>query len=95
MCQSTLIQCGQSLDGIIMVTINYDRENVIHSSSSEHKRKSDSKDEKWILQELNETSKVFRGVPGRAHACKKLSDIEPNIATKVKLLQWLSEEEKR
>ena len=55
-------------------------------------RKSDSKDEEQILQELNRTSKVFNCVPGRAHTCKKIRHIEPNFATRInkaKLFQWL------
>ena len=68
---AAIIQWGQSLDGIVTATKYYDRENGIHSSSSQHMRKSDSKDEERILQELNGTSKVFNCVPGRAHTCKK------------------------
>ena len=46
-------------------------------------KKNESKDEELILQELNERSRVFDYIPGRAHKCKKFVTIEPNVATKI------------
>lgn len=95
--QNTIIQCGQSLDGMMTITKNFDRENNVHPSSSKHTKKSQSKDEDLILQELNERSRVFDYVPERGHSCKKLDKVEPNVATKIdktKLFQWLSDKKK-
>lgn len=95
--QNTILQCGQSLDGMMTITKNFDRENNVHPSSSKHTKKSQTKDEDLILHELNERSRVFDYVPGRGHSCRKLDKVEPNVATKIdktKLFQWLSDKKK-
>ena len=95
--QNTILQCGQSLDGMMTITKNFDRENNVHPSSSKHTKKNQTKDEDLILQELNERSRVFDYVPGRGHSCRKLDKVEPNVATKIdktKPFQWLSDKKK-
>ena len=95
--QNTIIQCGQSLDGMMTITKNYDKVNNVHPSSGKHTKKSQRKDEELILHELNERSRVFDYVPGRSHSCKKFDRVEPNVATKIdktKLFQWLSDKKK-
>ena len=57
--QNTIIQYGQSLDGMMTITKNYDSVNNVHPFSEKHTKKSQRKDEKLILHELNETSRVF------------------------------------
>lgn len=89
MSHSTTIQCGQSLDGMTIITKNYDN---VPPFSAKHTKKNQSKDEELILQE--QISKASDCVPGRSHNCKKVDRIEPNVTAKVdktKFFQWHSD----
>ena len=93
--ESSIIQCGKSLEGMSAVISNFDHVNSVRAPSSQHTRASTLKDETLVLEELTKKSRVFDYIPGRLHGCSKLRRIEPNVANtidKEKFVSWLSEQ---
>lgn len=93
--ESSILQCGRSLNGIMDVCTKFDNENGIKPESIEHTRTSTSSDRDKIVKELIE-SKVFNYVPGRYHHSFK--GIQPSISSVVnkgKLINWIQEQKKK
>jgi hypothetical protein len=93
--ETPIIQCGQSLKGLLETCSNFDAQLQIRPSSTSHTRTSASSDEALIMKELTETSHVFDYIPGRIHPTFK--NIHPSIAEHIdmgKLLQWIVKKKK-
>ena len=87
--EKSIIQCGQSLKGLLETCGNFDQQMQV-VSSIKHTRSSDTKDETIILKELIDKSHVFNYTPGRTHPSFKA--IQPSIAEHVntpKLVDWI------
>ncbi len=76
--ESTILQCGRSLKGIQGVCSAFDKEAEVHPTFRSHTKASAREDERRILQELTEKSRVFDYIPGRHH--RSFRSIKPNIA---------------
>ena len=74
---NTIAQCGKSLKGIIDVGTQFDRQQNIRKTSSEHSKASIANDEKTIIEELL-TNRIYEYIPGRHHSSYK--DIKPCIS---------------
>lgn len=93
--EKSILQCGQSLKGLIETCENFDKEMQVRSSSK-HTKVSGANDEKVILKELTKTSHVFDYVPGRVHPSFKT--LRPSIAEHIdkgKLLRWIKGKKKQ
>ena len=62
--ESTIVQCGKSLDWIMVACNQFDRESGVRQPSQSHARSKVATDQKKIIKELTETSCVFDYVPG-------------------------------
>lgn len=90
--QQTVLQCGQSLSGIMNVCNRFDQQNNLYVESSIHRRPSAAKDEQLIIDELVK-SKVFHYIPGRQHYTFR--GIKPNPVQKInigKLTEWIKQQ---
>ncbi len=76
--ESTILQCGRSLNGIQNVCSRFDQEAAVRPASIAHTRASTREDEKRIMKELTETSNVFDYIPGHHH--KTFKNVKPNVA---------------
>ena len=93
--EQSILQCGRSLKGLIETCSNLDEQLGISPFSTSHNKANTSNDEKAIIKELTETSRVFNYVPGRNH--KSFKSIRPSIAEHIdmtKLLQWIQKKRK-
>lgn len=93
--ESTILQCGKSLKGIMDVCQTFDSENGIKPVSIEHTRSSTLGDRDKIIKELMD-SNVFQYTPGRWHHSFK--DIQPSISNSVnkkKLIKWIDKQKKK
>ena len=64
---STILQTGKSLRGLMDITAYFDELCDIPPTSLHHTKHSASKDEQLILKELTSESRVFDYIPGRCH----------------------------
>ena len=90
--EQTILQCGKSLDGLIKVCTSFDDQHGLHSLSLEHSRPSLAKDEKLIIDEL-QNSRVFDYIPGREY--RSFRGIKANPAEKIdieKLTDWIKKQ---
>lgn len=81
-----ILQCGQSLKGIMEVCQKFDTEHNLHQLSSEHSKGTLDRDRQLILEELKK-SRVFDYIPGRSHSTFKT--IKPCISMKVNSLDLI------
>jgi len=90
--QTSITQCGKSLNNAIKVLSYFDREHNLHSKPTKHSTPSMEKDILKIVQKLC-NSKVFDYIPGRQH--HTFRGIKSNAALKVdsdKYITWLVEQ---
>ena len=88
--EKSIIQCSQSLKGIMEVCQHFDEQLMVRPDSTSHSKASVTRDENMIIQELTERYHVFDYIPGRTHPTFK--SIRPSIAehiNKVSLVQWI------
>lgn len=93
--EQSILQCARSLKGLIETCSTFDAQLGLEPSSISHSKANTSKDEKVIIKELTETSRVFDYVPGRNHASFK--SIHPSITEHInmtKLIQWIQKKKK-
>ena len=91
--ESSFVQCGKSLSGIMAVCDAFDSTSGVSPMSQAHSQPSAATDEKKIIQELTESSSVFDYIPGRVH--KTFQSIQPNIVPnmdKQALITYLKEQ---
>ena len=91
--ESTILQCGSSLGGIMAVCKSFDKYTDIAPESVQHTKRSTKKDRELILKQLVSTSRVFDYVPGRKH--KSFAGVHANIASaidKKKLFDWIQKQ---
>ena len=87
--EQAIVEASKSLHGVKAVCDNFDKSTGIHADSVHHTKKSSSKDQELIWQQLNEL-KVFSYIPGRKHAA--FPDIQPRLAQSIdakSLFKWL------
>ena len=65
--EKSILQCGQSLKGLMEACSNFDEQVNLHKSSTSHTKANASSDERIIIEELTGTSRVFDYIPGRVH----------------------------
>lgn len=87
--ESTILQCGKSLNGILATCQCFDNENGIRPQSVAHTQSCNKSDKDKILKQLAESS-VFQYVPGRKH--HNFQTIQPSVVSSVdkkKLVDWI------
>ena len=75
--ESSFVQCGKSLSGIMAVCDAFDTSSGVSPMSQAHSRPNVATDEEKVIKELTESSSVFDYIPGRVH--KTFQSIQPNV----------------
>ena len=78
---STVLQTGKSLRGLMDITAYFDELCDIAPSSLHHTKHSASKDEELILKELTSESRVFDYIPGRCH--RSFQNIKAHVSSSI------------
>ena len=93
--EDTIVQSGKSLGGIMAVCSQFDHDNGVRPQSQSHTRSKVATDQKEIIKELTENSRVFDYVPGRSH--NTFRKIKPNVVPNIdkkNLIKWIETQKK-
>lgn len=91
--ERTILQCGDSLGGIMSVCEMFDKSNDVTPESVAHTKQSAKEDKKLILKQLVDSSCVFDHVPGRKH--KSFPKIHANVASAIDMnsvIGWIKKQ---
>ncbi len=91
--ERSVVQSAKALKGIIDVTEHFDQICGVVSGSIQHTRKSDSKDQAMVLEQLTTKSHVFDYIPGRQHHSTSFSNLNASITEAInaqELFSWIS-----
>jgi hypothetical protein len=94
--EERIVNISKSLQTLFTICQNADAILGIPPISLHHTSHSSEKDEKLIIEELINKSRVFEYIPGRSH--RSFSNIEPCIAKAInsgKLLKWINDQKNK
>ena len=94
--EETIVNESKVLDGMQMISQNFESATNLHRNSIHHTRKSLSTDMKLIVNQLVHESNVFNYIPGRKH--RSFPHIIPNVTWNINaeaLFNWIISNRKK
>lgn len=89
--EKAIIRVGRSIGKLATTMENYDKLHTVPATSGSHSKRSDAKDLKKIVQQLQQQN-VFKKTPGRVH--QSFKKLKPNLIRTIeedKLKGWMAE----